>query len=324
MTPHAIVNDGNTVVVPEDPSSTPAKINDKSHVLHRSLHNKPHTVVAAQGLYLTLSNGQKILDATGGAAVSCLGHNHPRVKAAIAKQQDTVSYCHSLFFGTQAGEELADELVKGTNGKMARCFIVSSGELMHVCEAESMLNATGSEAMEASIKLCRQYFLELPTPQPQRTKFIARKESYHGTTMGALAMGGHVARRALYEPMLMNNISRVSFCHPYRNRLDGENDEQYVARLAQELDDEFQRQGPDTVCAFVAEPIVGAVSITHATCARMLTNAGTRLRSCSPRLFSSHAQGLRQIWRPPRLRRSHVWHGPLRHTARMGARGCRV
>jgi adenosylmethionine-8-amino-7-oxononanoate aminotransferase len=113
--------------------------------------------------------------------------------------------------------------------------------------------------MEAAIKLCRQYFMELLTPQPQRTKFIARKESYHGTTMGALAIGGHVARRALYEPMLMTNISRVSYCNAYRGKLDGESDEQYVARLAQELDDEFQRLGPDTVCAFVAEPVVGAV-----------------------------------------------------------------
>lgn len=118
----------------------------------------------------------------------------------------------------------------------------------------------GSEAVEAAIKLSRQYFLELPTPQPQRTKFIARKESYHGTTMGALALGGHVGRRKLYEPMLMGNSSRVSFCNAYRGKKEGENDADYVARLAQELDDEFQKQGPDTVCAFFAETVVGAVS----------------------------------------------------------------
>jgi adenosylmethionine-8-amino-7-oxononanoate aminotransferase len=102
--------------------------------------------------------------------------------------------------------------------------------------------------------------LELPTPEPQRTKFIARKQSYHGTTMGALALGGHVARRAIYEPLLMTNSSRVSFCNAYRGKHDGESDAEYVKRLAQELDDEFQRQGPETVCAFVSEPIVGAVS----------------------------------------------------------------
>ncbi|KIW04881.1 hypothetical protein, variant [Verruconis gallopava] len=119
-------------------------------------------------------------------------------------------------------------------------------------------SATGSEAMEAAIKLCRQYFLELPTPQPKRVKFIARRESWHGATMGALAMSGHVARRALFEPMLSRDMCRVSFCHAYRAKAEGESDEDYVRRLAQELDDEFQRQGPETVCAFVAEPVVGA------------------------------------------------------------------
>jgi adenosylmethionine-8-amino-7-oxononanoate aminotransferase len=118
---------------------------------------------------------------------------------------------------------------------------------------------TGSEAMEAAMKLARQYFLELLTPQPQRTRFIARKQSYHGTTLGSLSMGAHVARRELFEPMLLPNISHVSPCYPYRGRRDGESDADYVARLAEELDAEFQRLGPETVCAFVAEPVVGAV-----------------------------------------------------------------
>jgi adenosylmethionine-8-amino-7-oxononanoate aminotransferase len=133
MSPHAIINDGNTVTVPLDRDKRPAKAN-QSHVLHRSLHHRPHTVVATEGLYLTLSTGQRILDATGGPAVSCLGHNNPRVKAAIAKQQDEVSYCNSLFFGTRVSEELADELIRGTEGNMAKCFIVSSGMLVHTSE----------------------------------------------------------------------------------------------------------------------------------------------------------------------------------------------
>jgi adenosylmethionine-8-amino-7-oxononanoate aminotransferase len=114
--------------------------------------------------------------------------------------------------------------------------------------------------MEAAVKLARQYFLELPTPQPQRSKFIARRESYHGTTLGALSVSGHVSRRTLFEPMLLPNVSRVSACNAYRHQGQTESTEQYVARLAQELDSEFQRIGPDTVCAFVAEPIVGAAS----------------------------------------------------------------
>lgn len=114
--------------------------------------------------------------------------------------------------------------------------------------------------MEAAMKLARQYFLELSPQQSARTRFIARKESYHGTTLGSLSMSGHVARRALYEPMLLSNVSRVSACNAYRGMLDGEDVDTYVARLAQELDDEFIRLGPETVCAFVAEPVVGAVS----------------------------------------------------------------
>jgi len=114
--------------------------------------------------------------------------------------------------------------------------------------------------MEAAMKLSRQYFLEKKPAEPRRTNFIARKESYHGTTLGALSVSGHVSRRALFEPMLMKNISRVSACNAYRGMHEGESEPQYVARLADELDAEFQRIGPETVIAFVAEPVVGAVS----------------------------------------------------------------
>ncbi len=124
-----------------------------------------------------------------------------------------------------------------------------------------LINATkGSEAMESAIKMARQYFLEISPPQRSRTRFIARKESYHGNTLGALAMSGHLVRRELYEPVLTENVSHVSACNAYRGMLPGEPVNAYVDRLAQELEDEFQRVGPETVCAFVAEPVVGAVS----------------------------------------------------------------
>lgn len=213
-----------------------------SGILHRSLKTLPHKVIRASGNYITLSNGQQILDATGGAAVSCLGHGEKRVQDAIMRQLDEAAYCHSLFFSTSAAEALGKELIAGTNGEMAKAFIVSSG----------------SEAIEAAMKLARQYHLEKSPTQPGRTKFIARKESYHGTTLGSLSLGGHVSRRAMFEPMLLPNISRVSACNAYRGKKDGESDEDYVARLAQELDDEFQRIGPESVVAFVAEPVVGA------------------------------------------------------------------
>jgi adenosylmethionine-8-amino-7-oxononanoate aminotransferase len=116
--------------------------------------------------------------------------------------------------------------------------------------------------MEAAMKLSRQYYLELATPQPQRTKFIARKQSYHGITLGALSMSGHTFRREPFEPILLPNVSHISPCNAYRGRGDGESDAEYVTRLANELDAVFQRLGPDTVCAFVAEPVVGAVRMT--------------------------------------------------------------
>lgn len=109
------------------------------------------------------------------------------------------------------------------------------------------------------MKLARQYFLELPTPQPERTKFIARLPSYHGTTLGALGVGGHVLRRQPFEPLLAKNTSHVSPCYAYRGKKEHDSDADYVARLAAELDAEFQRVGPSTVCAFIAEPVVGAV-----------------------------------------------------------------
>lgn len=112
--------------------------------------------------------------------------------------------------------------------------------------------------MEAAMKLARQYFLEKQEPEPRRTRFISRRQSYHGTTLGSLAMGGHVLRRAKFEPMLIDTVSRVSPCFSYRGQNKAETDEAYVKRLANELDDEFQRVGPNTVCAFVAEPMVGA------------------------------------------------------------------
>lgn len=113
--------------------------------------------------------------------------------------------------------------------------------------------------MEAAMKMARQYFIEIK--QPQRTKFIARQQSYHGATLGALSLGGHVQRRAAYEPMLLPNTSRISPCYAYRGLKDEETIDNYVHRLAQELDEEFGRQNPDTVCAFVVEPVVGAVRL---------------------------------------------------------------
>ncbi|KAL4934575.1 aminotransferase, class III [Aspergillus undulatus] len=213
-----------------------------SAVLHRDTRFVPKKAISGKGSYLFLEDGTKFLDSTGGAAVSCLGHGHEGVSQAIFDQLQQVEYCHTAFFGTDVSEELARFLVDSTGGVLSKLFVVSSG----------------SEAVEAALKLARQYFLELPIPQPQRTRFIARKLSYHGTTLGGLGVGGHVTRRQPFEPLLCANTSHVSPCNAYRGKNNGESDAEYVARLADELDAEFQRVGPDTVCAFIAEPVVGA------------------------------------------------------------------
>lgn len=217
----------------------------QSSVLYASLGTKPPRIIGADGNYLKTDGGVNIFDASGGAAVACIGHNNARVKAAIAKQLDTVSYCFSPWFSTEAYESLARFLSKSTNGEMQRVFVAGSG----------------SEVVEAALKMARQYFLELPEPQPQRVHFIARDRSYHGNTLGSLSLSGHKVRRTIYEPILSQKFSHVSPCYPYRGKKQGETDQQYVERLVQELEDEFQRVGPNNVCAFVAETMAGLVSV---------------------------------------------------------------
>lgn len=132
--------------------------------------------------------------------------------------------------------------------------------------------------MDAAMKMARQYHMELTPPQPQRINYIAREGSYHGTTLGALSVGGHVIRRELFEPMLLQNCVKVSPCNEYRGRKEGQSIEQYVEMLAQELDDKFMELGPETVVAFVAEPLVGAVSFALPRLETRLQNTDQLLR----------------------------------------------
>lgn len=213
-----------------------------SRVLHRSLRETPPKAIGGEGVYLFAEDGRRIIDASGGAAVSCLGHQHPRVIAAMAKQAATLAYAHTAFFSSEPAEALAEALVGHEPGGLAYAYFVSGG----------------SEAIEASIKLARQYFIE--RGEPQRQHFIARRQSYHGNTLGALAAGGNAWRRAPYAPLLSAAFSHVMPAFAYHEKREGEADAQFVARLAAELEAEFQRLGPDTVAAFLAEPVVGATA----------------------------------------------------------------
>lgn len=212
-----------------------------SFIIQRNVSNVPEVAVGGSGIRLRLANGQHVIDGSGGPAVACIGHGNERVADAIGRQARQMAYVHSTFYTSEPAERLADLLLSHRPGGLTHAFFVSSG----------------SEAVEAAIKLARQYFVECG--QPRRTRFIARRQSFHGVTLGALSLGGHVGRRAHFEPLLAGNISRVSPCFPYRYQ-NNETDSEYVDRLAAELEQEIQRVGPETVAAFFAETIVGATA----------------------------------------------------------------
>src|SRR3954449_7352606 len=214
----------------------------RSRVLHRSLRDTPPKAVGGDGVWLIAEDGRRILDGSGGAAVSCLGHQHPRVIEAIARQASKLAYAHTAFFSSEPAEALAERLVGHEPGGLAYAYFVSGGA------------GTG----EGSIKIARQYFIE--RGEPQRQHFIARRQSYHGNTLGALAAGGEAWRRAPYAPLLSTAFSHVTPAFAYHEKHDDESDAQFVARLAAELESEFQRLGADTVAAFLAEPVVGATA----------------------------------------------------------------
>ena len=212
-----------------------------THVLHRHLRQTPPVAVGGRGMYITDAAGNEYLDACGGAAVSCLGHGHPDVLAAMHAQTDKLAYAHTSFFTTQVAEELADRLIATAPAGTSHAYFVSGG----------------SEAIEAALKMARQYFVE--TGQPQRARFIARRQSYHGNTLGALAVGGNAWRRRQFGPLLID-VEHVAPCYPYRDRRADETAEAYGQRLAAELDATIERVGRDKVIAFVAETVGGATA----------------------------------------------------------------
>ena len=212
-----------------------------THILHRQIHHALPVAVKAEGLLITDRDGREHIDASGGAAVSCLGHGHPDVLAAMKAQIDTVAYAHTSFFTTEVAEALADQLVRTAPPGTSHAYFVSGG----------------SEAVEAALKMARQYFVEIG--QPQRRHFIARRQSYHGNTLGALAVGGNAWRREQFKPLLID-VTHVSPCYEYRDRRADETPEQYGLRLVAELEETIARLGADSVMAFVAETVGGATA----------------------------------------------------------------
>jgi len=209
------------------------------HVFHRSSRSAYPTVVAGDGAYLIDAQGKRYLDGSSGAAVSCLGHSDREVIDAIKQQLDRLPYAHTSFFTSEPMEALADTLVASAPEGLSRVYFTSGG----------------SEAIEAALKLARQYFVE--RGELERRYVIGRRQSYHGNTLGALAVGGNMSRRTQFEPLLID-AKHVSACYEYRERRSDETLEGYGRRLAQELEAEIERLGPERVIAFVAETVVGA------------------------------------------------------------------
>src|SRR5690606_14134175 len=212
-----------------------------THVFHRNPRQQLEFAVRGEGIRLFDRHGRGYIDASGGAAVSCLGHGHPDVIEATKKQLEELAYAHSSFFTTQASEDLADFLAQRAPGDLNHVYFVSGG----------------SEAVEAALKLARQYFVEIG--QTSRRHFIARRQSYHGNTLGALAIGGNAWRREPFLPLLVE-AHHVSPCFAYRDQREDETEEQYAQRLADELDAKIRELGAENVAAFVAETVVGATA----------------------------------------------------------------
>jgi adenosylmethionine-8-amino-7-oxononanoate aminotransferase len=210
-----------------------------SHIIHRSLRQVPPVADSAKGIFIRDTAGNTYIDASGGAAVSSLGHGHPDVLAAMHHQIDRIAYAHTGFFTTEVAEQLAATLVSKAPQGISQVYFVSGG----------------SEAMETALKLARQYFVE--AGEEQRSVFIARRQSYHGNTLGALAVGGNEWRRKPFAPLLME-VPRVSACYEYRGRGADQTVEEYTQELLDELEAAIVRAGPENVIGFCAEPVVGA------------------------------------------------------------------
>ena len=210
------------------------------HIFGRHTKGNLPTVLAGDGVWLIDSENNHYLDGCGGAAVSVLGHSNSHVLQAAKDQLDRIAFAHTGFFTSEPAEKLADKLISLAPKGIERVYLVSGG----------------SEAVEASIKLARQYFIEIG--QPKRAKIISRWQSYHGNTLGALATGGNKWRRAQYEPLLADAMHHIDPCHFWRWAEGGESAFDYGQRMANQLEEKILELGAETVAGFFVEPVVGA------------------------------------------------------------------
>jgi adenosylmethionine-8-amino-7-oxononanoate aminotransferase len=210
-----------------------------THVIHREPQTRLPIAMRADGVYIFDQSGKRYLDACGGAAVSCLGHGHPQLIDAIKRQAETLAYAHTGFFSNDPMERLAEKLAQRSPANL--------NHVQFVCG--------GSEGVEAALKMARQYHVE--KGETKRINIIARRRSFHGSTFAALGVGESVWRKAPFMPML-RNAEQIAPCYEYRNKNEEESSYTYGQRVANELESAIEKLGPETVAAFIAEPVVGA------------------------------------------------------------------
>lgn len=189
-----------------------------------------------RGVYLWDTDGRQYIDGSGGPAVFSIGHGDPRVNAAVAAQMDRIAFGYRYLFTADPLEEMNEIITRATG------------------MADMVYTTSGSEAVESAVKIALQYHFD--RGDPARVNFIARKRSWHGNTLMATALSGFEDRQHAFAGALPA-VGRVSAANAYRLP-DGVSREGLVAHLAAELETEIQRFGPETVAAFIFEPVVGA------------------------------------------------------------------
>lgn len=195
-------------------------------------------VAWAKGSYVHDVDGKQYIDGSGGPAVYCIGHSNAEVNAAITRQLDRIAHGYRYNFTSDALEELTGIIRQRCGGTLNHMVYVTGG----------------SEAVESCLKLALQY--HAARGEMSRRRFIARERSWHGNTLGALSVSGFLERKKAFEGSLLD-VSRLSPANAYRP-VAGASAETAGEACARELEDEILRLGPDKVCAFIFEPVVGA------------------------------------------------------------------
>ena len=195
--------------------------------------------VRGEGVYLFDRRGNRYLDAAAGGGVSCLGHSDAEVIAAMKEQLDRVAYANNSVFSNIPAETAAQSLGEHSPAGLDQVYFVSGG----------------AEAVEAALKITRQYFVELG--ESERRFIVGRRHSFHGNTLATVALGGNASRHALFEPLLPER-KHISACYAYRDQTPSESAEEYGKRVADELDLLAHELGPRSIAAMVVETVVGA------------------------------------------------------------------